>query len=180
MWRGYPWHIGTIQNNWNMLDIILLCWQIVSAQSWTVVWEQGDWFDFTLIWKWKEGYFVWTWNNIVLQDLVELLSDVVLAHAVLQSQVELVGAVQHLVAGVLLGPGGDSQTIRGDSLILTCHTSESHRLHKHQLEYVWTTTSPSSPWVMQWFKQRNRNMNYNDKGYWPVAFSVTIWHKLSH
>ena len=85
-----------------------------------------------------------TWNNIVFQDVEELLSDVVLAHAVLQSQVELVGVVQHLVAGLLLGPGGGSQTIRGVSLI-TSHTSESHRLHKHPQEYVWTTTLPSSP-----------------------------------
>ena len=46
-----------------------------------------------------------TWNNIVLQDFEELLSDIVLTHAVLQSQVELVAVVQHLVTGVFLGPG---------------------------------------------------------------------------
>ena len=45
-----------------------------------------------------------TWNNIVFQDFKELLSDIVLTHAVLQSQVELVAAVEHLLAVVVLGP----------------------------------------------------------------------------
>ena len=54
-----------------------------------------------------------TWNNIVLQDFKELFSDIVLTHAVLQSQVELVAAVEHLLAVVVLGPERGNQPICG-------------------------------------------------------------------
>ena len=55
-----------------------------------------------------------TWNNIVLQDFKKLLSDIVLTHTVLQSQVELVAAVEHLLAVVVLGPEAGNQSICGE------------------------------------------------------------------
>ena len=39
-----------------------------------------------------------------MEDFEELLRDVVLAHAVLQGQVELVAGVEHLVARLILTP----------------------------------------------------------------------------
>ena len=49
-----------------------------------------------------------------MQDFKELLSDVVLTHTVLQSQVELVAAVEHLLAVVVLGPEAGNQSICGE------------------------------------------------------------------
>ena len=106
-----------------------------------------------------------TWNNIVLQKFKELLSDVVLTHAVLQSQVELVAAVQHLVTGFLLGPKKPirqiklpTKKIRGITSLFTFHISECHRHHKHQQEYVWTTTLTRSPYMVI-----IKNCSINDK-----------------
>ena len=48
-----------------------------------------------------------------MQDFKELLSDIVVTHAVLQSQVELVAAVEHLLAVVVLRPERGNQSICG-------------------------------------------------------------------
>ena len=49
-----------------------------------------------------------------MQDFKELFSDIILTHAVLQSQVELVAAVEHLLAVVILGPEAGNQSICGE------------------------------------------------------------------
>ena len=43
-------------------------------------------------------------DHVVGKEIEELLRDVVLAHAVLQGQVELVAGVEHLVARLILTP----------------------------------------------------------------------------
>ena len=68
-------HIGTIENN---------CQNIVSFLTYQLL---GN-----------------TWDHIKLEDFEELLRDVVLAHTVLQGQVELVAGVEHLVAKLILTP----------------------------------------------------------------------------
>ena len=49
-----------------------------------------------------------------MQDFKELFSDIILTHAVLQSQVELVAAVEHLLAVVVLGPEAGNPSISGE------------------------------------------------------------------